>query len=110
MLLVIPAATAVTLAELQQADKLRIKTWVEPAEGIIARQQLLLQIEMATDKWFSGGTRIGHFEIKNAIVQQREQFALNSTRQEGDKTRTVQQWTLVVYPQRSGSFQIPAIR
>jgi hypothetical protein len=103
------AASATTLAELEQADRLRVKTWLEPADGIIARQQLKLQIEVATDKWFGGGTRIGHFEIKDAIVLQRENFALNSTRSEGDKDWTVQQWTLVVYPQRSGTFEIPPI-
>jgi len=101
--------SAATLAELQQADRLRIKTWIEPGDGIVARQQLKLQIEVATDKWFSGGTRIGHFEIKDAIVLQRENFALNSTRTEGDKTWTVQQWTVAVYPQRSGAFEVPPI-
>ena len=109
LLLASMTVSATTLDELLQADKVQIKTWIEPSEGIVARQQVNLQIEVATDKWFSGGTRIGHFEIKDAIVLQREQFALNSTRGEGDITWTVQQWTLVVYPQRSGSFQIPSI-
>jgi hypothetical protein len=109
MLLASIAVSATTLAELQQADRLRIKTWIEPADGIVARQQLKLQIEVSTDKWFGGGTRIGHFEIKDAIVLQRENFALNSTRNEDGKDWTVQQWTLVVYPQRSGRFEIPAI-
>jgi len=109
LLIVSMTVTATTLDELLQADKVRINTWLEPAEGIIARQQVNLQIEVATDKWFSGGARIGHFEIEDAIVLQREQFALNSTRRDGDITWTVQQWTLVVYPQRSGSFEVPAI-
>jgi hypothetical protein len=103
------SATADTIAELQQEDKLRIKAWLEPEENIIARQQVNLQIEVATEKWFSGGTRIGRFEIKDAIVMQREKFAVNSTRIEGDKSWTVQQWTLVVYPQRDGQFEIPVI-
>ncbi len=102
-------ATAQTITELQNADKLRIKTWIEPQENIIAKQQLNLYIEIATDKWFSGGTRIGRFEVKDAIVLQREKFAVNSTRTEGDKSWTVQMWTLVVYPQREGAFQIPTI-
>ena len=109
LLLVSMMVTATTLVELLQADKVRINTWTEPPKGIIARQQVNLQIEVATDKWFGGGTRIGHFEIEDAIVLQREQFALNSTRQDGGITWTVQQWTLVVYPRRSGSFEIPAI-
>jgi hypothetical protein len=109
LLLASMTVTATTLDELLQADKVRIKTWIEPVEGIVARQQVNLQIEVATDKWFSGGTRIGHVEIKDAIVLQREQFAVNSTRQDGGKTWTVQQWAIVIYPQRDGSFEIPAI-
>ena len=103
------AVSATTLKELYQADKLRISAWIDPGENIIARQQVKLQIEVATDKWFSGGTRIGIFEIKDAILLQRENFALNSSRNENNASWTVQQWTLVVYPQRGGVFEIPAI-
>lgn len=109
MVFVFTSAYADTIAQLQQEDKLRIKAWIEPEENIIARQQIYLQIEVATDKWFSSGTRIGRFEIKDAIVMQREKFAVNSTRADGDKSWTVQQWTLVVYPQREGQFEIPVI-
>lgn len=100
---------AMTLVELQQADKVRIKTWIEPQENLIARQQLNLQIEISTDSWFSGGTKIGYFDVKDAIVLQREQFAVNSSRTDSDKKWAVQQWTLVVYPQRAGPVEIPAI-
>jgi len=100
---------ALTLVELQQADKLRIKIWIKPQENIIAGQQIDLQIEIATDSWFRGGTRIAPVEIEDAIVLQRETFAVNSTRFEDNKNWTVQLWTLVIYPQRSGIFEIPAI-
>jgi len=109
LLLPITQLNAQTLEDLQQADKLRINVWVEPEQNIIARQQINLQIEVATDKWFAGGTQIGHFEIKDAIVLQREKFAVNSTRSEGDKSWTVQQWMLVIYPQRGGLIEVPAI-
>ena len=109
LVLVCVSASANTIAELQKADKIRVRAWLEPEENIIARQQVNLQIEVATDKWFSGGTRIGRFEIKDAIVMQREKFAVNSTRTDGDRSWTVQQWTLVVYPQRDGLFKIPPI-
>ena len=100
---------AVTLAELFENDKVRIKVWIEPEKNIVARQQVNLQIEVATDKWFSSGTKIGYFEVKDAIVLQREKFAVNSIREEGEKTWTIQQWTLVIYPQRDGVFEVPAI-
>lgn len=103
------AVSATTLAELQAADKLRVKIWIEPKNNIIARQQINLQIEISSDTQFAGGTRIGLVEIDDAIVLQREKFALNSVLKEGNKNWVVQQWTLVVYPQRGGRFDIPEI-
>jgi hypothetical protein len=102
-------AVAMTLNELEQADKVRIRTWVEPVGKLISRQQVNLQIEVATDKWFSGGTKIGSFELNDAIVLQREKFAVNSSRNVGGKSWTVQEWTLAIYPQRTGLFEIPEI-
>ncbi|NND00831.1 MAG: hypothetical protein HKN85_11680, partial [Gammaproteobacteria bacterium] len=98
-----------TLEDLQNDGRLRIDIAINPQEDIVARQQVTLQIEVATDRWFSGGMRIGHFEVKDAIVLQREKFAVNSTTVEGDKTWTRQLWTLVVYPQRGGLFEVPPI-
>ena len=63
--------SAQTVEELRDADKLRMRTWIEPDKNIVAGQQLNLFIEIATDKWFSGGTRIGRFEVEGAIVLQR---------------------------------------
>lgn len=103
------AVSATTLAELQDNDKVRVKIWIEPKNNIIARQQVKLQIEVSTDTQFSGGTRIGLVAIDDAIVLQREKFALNSIVKQGDKHWTVQLWTLVVYPQRGGWFEIPEI-
>ncbi|MFV2058231.1 MAG: hypothetical protein ACC707_17335, partial [Thiohalomonadales bacterium] len=103
------AVSADTLSELQRADKLRIKAWIEPKQDITAKQQVKLHIEIATDRWFSRGVRFGQFEIEDAIVLQRDNFALNSTRNQNGKSWTIQQWTLVVYPQRDGEFVVPAI-
>lgn len=102
-------AIAQTIESLQQDEKLSITTKIVPQENIVAMQQLELQIEVATDKWFGGGTRIGRFEIKDAIVLQREKFAVNSTRVEAGITWTVQTWALTIYPQRAGLFDVPAI-
>jgi len=101
--------SAQTVEELRDADKLRMRTWIEPDKNIVAGQQLNLFIEIATDKWFSGGTRVGRFEVEDAIVLQREKFAVNSSRKELGQSWTVQMWTLTVYPQRSGLFEIPTI-
>lgn len=100
---------AQTLESLQEEGKLEIQTRIVPQDNIIAMQQIELQIEVATDKWFSGGTAIGRFEIKDAIVLQREKFAVNSTRVEAGITWVAQIWSLTIYPQRAGRFDIPGI-
>ena len=56
---ILPAA-ATTLDDLEHANKVKIRTWVEPKGELVYRQQINLQIEIATDKWFSGGTRVYH--------------------------------------------------
>lgn len=103
------AALAATLDDLLQADRVRIKAWMVPGENLVAYQQISLNIEIATDNRFGGGTRIGAFEVPGAIVLQREKFAVNSIRHEGGKTWTVQQWAIEIYPQRAGRFEIPPI-
>ncbi|MEH6551640.1 MAG: hypothetical protein V7711_11660 [Pseudomonadales bacterium] len=92
-----------------EPSEVRVKAWLEPSEGIISSQQVKLVIELSTDRWFTAGTRIGLFEVKDAVVLRRESFAVNSTRNKGGQTWVTQQWDLTVYPQRSGDLLIPAI-
>jgi len=109
LLVAISPAGATTLEQLQRDGRLQIRTWITPASAVVARQQVLLHIEISTDRWFSGGTRIGHVDMRDAIVLQREAFAVNSTRREVTRTWAIQQWTLMIYPQRDGRFDIPAV-
>lgn len=104
------APTRQALSDLQAAGKLRLNTWIEPAQAIVVNQQISLLIEIATDQWFSGGTRIGRLELEDAIVLRRERFAVNSTRREQGKSWTVQRWRISIYPQRAGRFEIPPLR
>lgn len=101
-------AGEVSVQELLSSGDLQIRSWTEPTENIIVTQQVSLHIEVATSSWYTGGTRIGNLEIDGAVVLRREKFAVNSTRRSGDKTFTVQQWSLEVYPQRAGDYTIPA--
>lgn len=98
------------LARLLNEGELRIKSWVTPAEGIIVTQQVTLHIEVATATWFTGGTRIGALELDGAVVLRREKFAVNSTERRDGQTFTVQQWSLEIYPQRPGPFDIPPLK
>lgn len=90
-------------------EKLAITVWLDPAEDIVATQQVNLNIEVSTHRWFLGGTRIGRLEIDDAIVLRRDSFAVNSSRRQKGENWAVQLWTITLYPQRSGQYKVPSI-
>ncbi|MFD2230441.1 BatD family protein [Alkalimarinus sediminis] len=104
------SAMASNVQALIDDDKLAIKVWLDPAEEIIVTQQVNLNIEVSTHRWFVGGTQIGKLEIDDAIVLRRDAFAVNSSRRQQGENWAVQLWTITLYPQRAGDFKVPAIQ
>ena len=49
---------AATVEELQAQNRLTIDASISPIENVVAGQKLALVIEIATDRWFTGGTRL----------------------------------------------------
>lgn len=103
------AAADASVAQLQAAGRLQVKSWLTPAQGIVPGQQVKLSLEIATDRWFSGGTRILIPEVPGLVILQTDNFASNSTEQRNGQSWVVQRWTLEIYPQRAGNFKLPAI-
>ena len=98
-----------TLADLQAADQLRLRIWLEPLGSVVVGEEVQVAIEVATRRWFAGGTRIRLPEVDGLIILRRDQFATNQSRREGEVTWVVQQWHLELYPQRAGNFTLPAL-
>lgn len=88
---------------------LQIDTKLSPSGLIVPGQKLTLTLKIATDRWFSGGTRIKLPEVPGLVILQTEQFASNASERRGDQSWVIQRWTLDVYPQRAGDFTIPPI-
>lgn len=102
------ALSGASLEELMRQDHVRVIARLEPAE-VIATQRANLVITLATDTWFSGGTRIAPPEIRNAIVLQRQTFAVNATHRESGKTWATQSWTIEIYPQYADDYVVPPL-
>ena len=100
------AAADNPVAALQAAGHLRIESALVPGEGIVPGQRVKLVIKIATDSWFTGGTRIAIPEVPGLVILQTEQFASNASETSNGKTWVVQNWTLDVFPQRAGDFTI----
>ena len=98
------------LQELQAAGHLEIAATLTPEGEVVPGQKLSLTLQIATDRWFAGGTRISIPEVPGLVILQTEQFAINASETRDGETWVIQNWTLEVYPQRAGEFNIPGIR
>lgn len=87
----------------------QIRAWIEPNNELVVKQQVILYIEVSTPDQFLGGTKIAAFDMNEVVILRREKFPVNTTRRIGNKTRSVQLWSITLYPQRQGPFLIPSI-
>jgi hypothetical protein len=101
------SAAATTVEKLLDDNRLQLRSWLLPAQDIVPGQQIKLTIEVATDRWFSGGTRIKIPEIPGLVILQTDDFASNSSEQRRGQSWVVQRWSLEVYAQNDGQFKIP---
>lgn len=111
-------AYALDIYDLQRSGDVELIAWVgeKPKPGdkitptqVSVNEQVILNIEVATPRWFTGGTRIGSIEIPNVIAKQRNQLATNYTERVGSTTWSRQRWEVTLYPMTSGSFVIPTL-
>lgn len=98
------------LQALQSAGHLEVAATLAPEGEVVPGQRLSLTLEIATDRWFTGGTRISIPEVPGLVILQTEQFASNASESRDGQTWVIQRWTLDVYPQRAGEFDIPGIK
>ncbi|CAE6954967.1 hypothetical protein ACOMICROBIO_LMKGKHOH_03411 [Vibrio sp. B1FIG11] len=117
-LLVTGTASAQDIQEMQRSNNVELLAWVgkqgsdaesKEAPKFSVNEQVILYIEVATPRWFTGGTRIGSVEIPNVIAKQRNQLATNYTERKGGQTWSRQRWEITLYPQASGQFVIPPV-
>ncbi|MDX1735502.1 MAG: BatD family protein, partial [Halioglobus sp.] len=104
------AVAAGSLAALRAQGQLQVATLVQPATAVVPGQKAELVIEIATNTWFTGGTRVTVPEVPGLVILQNEQFATNATQIRSGQTWVVQRWTLDVFAQRAGAFTVPPVR
>lgn len=111
-------ASAADIFDLQKSGDVELIAWVgeKPKSGdkitptkVSVNEQVILNIEVATPRWLTGGTRIGSIEIPNVIAKQRNQLATNYTERVNGTTWSRQRWEVTLYPMTSGEFVIPTV-
>ena len=104
---------AMTINQLEQQGGVKLNAWLskgsEASKPSAVNEQVIMYIEVATPRWFTGGTRISAFGLPHLIVKQRNQFATNYTRKEAGQTWSYQRWEVTLYPQQSGEYSLPKV-
>jgi len=103
-LLCASAAAAGDIQGLVTEGHLEVSSSISPDTGIVPGQRMTLSLEVATDTWFTGGTRISIPEVEQLVILQTEQFATNASENRKGQTWVVQRWNLDIYPQRAGTY------
>lgn len=98
-----------TLSELRESGRLELRTSLSQVSNVVPGQQIKLTLEIATDRWFAGGTRIEIPEVPGLVILQTESFASNSSEMRAGISWVIQRWNLEVYAQGEGTFTIPPI-
>ncbi|WP_144213235.1 BatD family protein [Shewanella donghaensis] len=118
-----PSALAMTVGELQAQKTLSIETWLSTetnstrrlSEGenslltVAVGEQLTLNIQVGSNRWFTRGTQISAVELPNVMSKQREQFSVNSTKRINGETWSFQLWQISLFPQASGRYEVPIL-
>jgi hypothetical protein len=102
------SAQPASLQSLLDENRLVISQRLIPENPVLG-QEAALEIEISTDRWFAGGTRLKPVLTDDVLVMQRQELATNSTKQEQGNTWVVQLWALSLFPQEEGRLFSPAI-
>ncbi|GMQ48920.1 hypothetical protein [Vibrio sp. 10N] len=113
LLVPISAQASMTINQLEREGGVEITSWLSKgdnaSEPAAIREQVILYIEVATPRWFTGGTRISGFGMPDLIVKQRNQLATNYTERKDGQTWSRQRWEITLYSQQSGEYRLPKV-
>ncbi|MGR5145539.1 BatD family protein [Photobacterium alginatilyticum] len=110
----LPAYASGLSGDNTETPVVEVKAWLDDKNQLddgryAVNQQVILYIDVATPRWFTGGTRIASIEIPGVIVKQRNSLATNYSQRKEGVTWSHQRWEITLYPQQSGRFVVPSI-
>lgn len=104
---------ALEIDELLDSDQLKIESWLSTKENkgspVAINEQVVLYVDIATNRWFTRGTDFGHIEVQNLVIPPRSTQATNYTERESSETWSHQRWEIRLFPQATGEYLVPSI-
>lgn len=100
---------ATTLNKLLASEQLNVSIRLQTTGKILAKQAVVLEIDISTPHWFAKGTKLDGPQIAGTVILPANQFAINSTKRVKGITWASQIRELTLYPLKEGKYQIPPI-
>ncbi len=100
---------AISLDELIADNKLTIETSIKQDQQQIVGQPLVINIEVATNRWFAKGTQIKGFELADTIILANSEISINGTKNIDGQTWSTQTREITLYPRRHGEYILASI-
>ena len=98
---------AQTIDELISQNKLSVVASVDSEYGVIVRQPVTINIEVATARWFSKGVLVQPFSIGDVVIPNVSGLAINGSKKVQGQTWVTQVREIIVYPMKAGEYRIP---
>ncbi len=109
MCLAASSVSAMSVDELVSAGRLTVDVRVRVAEEHIVGQPALLEVEVATQRWFAKGSRVEPFNIADVVILQGSELAINGSKSISGKTWVSQIHEVTLYPTRVGRYELPPL-
>jgi len=100
---------AETIDKLISQGELTLSSKVLNDDNHIVGQPFTIAIEVATNRWFSGGTSIENFSLADTVILPNES-TINGNKRINGATWSSQIREIIIYPIHSGILQIPEIK
>ena len=103
------AADTITIGDLVDQDKLNLEVRQQSMGVFVAKQPIVFEVEVATNRWFSRGARIVAPTIVGTVILPVDGLGINSTKRVDGITWATQTREITLYAQKEGQFRLPAI-
>jgi len=103
------ANAAQTINYLVDQGKLTINLSIKQDDPQIVGQALVVSIDVATDRWFSTGSRVQNFTLANVVMQANNITTINGNKRIKGQTWAMQTHEIILYPTSAGNYTLPAL-
>ena len=93
---------------LVEKGDVRVETFLEAEKTLYVGQKVRLVWKLMTSSFFKAAPKLPDLDLRHTIVRPEGSTAINGTESVDGKTFATQRWERALYPQRPGTYEIPA--